>query len=168
MQINSLPPILQNEENKQKIKMIGVPAILSAGTAFIATRTPKGAEGGFKLSKRLSKSAKAGVITAAVMGILSLKKDDLINIKNKITGLFSSIKTEKQTAADTEDNSVKISSDEPESITIEPQINNEEFESETFEDDANINNEIDLTAEPADLNKTAQTNPFSSFQQTIG
>lgn len=165
MQINSLPPILQTEESKQKAKMIGAPALLSAGTAFIATKTPKGAEGGFKLSKRLSKSAKAGLITAAVMGVLSLKKDDLINVKNKVTGLFNRNKTEKQPAADTENNSAETSSDEPENITIKPQISNEEFEPETFEDDAELNNEINLTAEPADLNKTAQIDPFSNFNK---
>ncbi len=91
MQINfnSMPAFLNNEETKEKAKTIGAPAILSAGAAFLASKSPKDAPNPVKITKRLSKAGKAGIITAAVMALLTINKDKVVSginsIKDKIT-----------------------------------------------------------------------------------
>lgn len=92
MQVNFNPAInsfLNNEEAKEKAKVVAVPAILSAGSAFIASKAPKDALNPVKITQRLSKGLKAGVITAAVMALLTVNKDKIIaginNLKDKFT-----------------------------------------------------------------------------------
>lgn len=91
MQINfnSMPAFLNNEETKEKAKTIGAPAILSADAAFLASKSPKDAPNPVKITKRLSKAGKAGIITAAVMALLTINKDKVVSginsIKDKIT-----------------------------------------------------------------------------------
>ena len=84
-----MPAFLNNEETKEKAKTIGAPAILSAGAAFLASKSPKDAPNPVKITKRLSKAGKAGIITAAVMALLTINKDKVVSginsIKDKIT-----------------------------------------------------------------------------------
>lgn len=111
MQINfnSMPAFLNNEETKEKAKTIGAPAILSAGAAFLASKSPKDAPNPVKITKRLSKAGKAGIITAAVMALLTINKDKVVSginsIKDKITSKKSSdtnkIETAQKTPEDT-------------------------------------------------------------------
>lgn len=128
MQINfnSMPAFLNNEETKEKAKTIGAPAILSAGAAFLASKSPKDAPNPVKITKRLSKAGKAGIITAAVMALLTINKDKVVSginsIKDKITSKKSpdtnkietaqnpaNAETAKTESADT----IKLSQDTP-------------------------------------------------------
>ena len=104
MQINfnSMPAFLNNEETKEKAKTIGAPAILSAGAAFLASKSPKDAPNPVKITKRLSKAGKAGIITAAAMALLTINKDKVVSsinsIKDKITSKKSPDTNEIETA----------------------------------------------------------------------
>ena len=104
MQINfnSMPAFLNNEETKEKAKTIGAPAILSAGAAFLASKSPKDAPNPVKITKKLSKAGKAGIITAAVMALLTINKDKVVSginsIKDKITSKKSPDTNEIETA----------------------------------------------------------------------
>ena len=83
MQVNSIQTVFQNEENRTKAKYIGAGTLLSAGSAFLATKASKNAQDTFKMSNRIAKTAAAGVIAAGVMTLLTLKKDDFVAIKDK-------------------------------------------------------------------------------------
>ena len=63
MEISSIPPF-NTENNKERAKKYGAPAVMSAGAVMLATRAPKDTENPIKFSKRLTMSAKAGVATA--------------------------------------------------------------------------------------------------------
>jgi len=102
MQINSLPPVIQNEKFQEKAKTVGAPALLAAGASFIGSKAPKGVENNLKLTKRLSKSAKAGLAAAVVMGLLTLKKEDIEGVKNKASELINKIKPQKKEQTTTE------------------------------------------------------------------
>ena len=67
MQVNSIQTVFQNEENRTKAKYIGAGTLLSAGSAFLATKASKNAQDTFKMSNRIAKTAAAGVIAAGVM-----------------------------------------------------------------------------------------------------
>lgn len=91
MQINSIP-VLNSEIGREKVKTIGVPAILTAGATLIATKAPKGVEDTFKLSTRIGKATKAGLITAAVMALLTTKKDEIALLGRKVKEGFSNLR----------------------------------------------------------------------------
>lgn len=95
MQINSIQTVFQNEENRTKAKYIGAGTLLSAGSAFLATKASKNAQDTFKMSNRIAKTAAAGVIAAGVMTLLTLKKDDFIAIKDKAMGLINKNKSQE-------------------------------------------------------------------------
>ena len=59
MQVNSIQTVFQNEENRTKAKYIGAGTLLSAGSAFLATKASKNAQDTFKMSNRIAKTAAA-------------------------------------------------------------------------------------------------------------
>ena len=91
MQINSLP-ILNSESGKEKIKTIGVPTLLASGTAFIASKAPKNALDTVKFTTRLKKATYAGLITAAIMTILTTQKEEVKQVGEKVKTGFKSLK----------------------------------------------------------------------------
>ncbi len=97
MQVNSIQTVFQNEENRTKAKYIGAGTLLSAGSAFLATKASKNAQDTFKMSNRIAKTAAAGVIAAGVMTLLTLKKDDFVAIKDKAMGLINKNKPQEET-----------------------------------------------------------------------
>ncbi len=160
MGINSLPPFLQSEENKQKIKTIGAPAILAAGATFVASRAPKNlpeavketAKDSFKFSKRVSKTAKAGILTAAVMAVLSLKKEDVTSAVDKVKGLFNKGSKEEQ-AVETVQNADAIQSDE---IAQGAEIEQEEIQNAATPTPADVQTASAMSAGFPPFNNTQQ------------
>lgn len=195
MQINfnSMPAFLNNEETKEKAKTIGAPAILSAGAAFLASKSPKDAPNPVKITKRLSKSGKAGIITAAAMALLTINKDKVVSginsIKDKITSKKSpdtnkiepaqnpaNAETAKTESADT----IKLSQDTPNNDAApdkaEQIIPAGEAENETSsEEQISPDNKKDDTLKkifirpqaaytPQNNEKEQSTNPFAAIQ----
>ena len=131
MQINfnSMPAFLNNEETKEKAKTIGAPAILSAGAAFLASKSPKDAPNPVKITKRLSKAGKAGIITAAVMALLTINKDKVVSGINSIKDKITSKKSPDTNKIETAQNPANMETAQktPEDTIILPQetLNNE-------------------------------------------
>lgn len=131
MQINfnSMPAFLNNEETKEKAKTIGAPAILSAGAAFLASKSPKDAPNPVKITKRLSKAGKAGIITAAVMALLTINKDKVVSGINSIKDKITSKKSPDTNKIETAQNPANMETAQktPEDTIILPQetLNND-------------------------------------------
>lgn len=93
MQVNSIQSsiqtVFQDKENRNKAKYIGAATLLSAGSAFLATKPAKNAVNQVKTSGRILKATGAGIIAAGVMTLLSLKKEDFAAIKDKAMGFIN-------------------------------------------------------------------------------
>lgn len=94
MEISSFTGILNSDKTKEKAKTVAAPALLASGAAFLASKAPQGAADTVKLSTRLSKAGKAGLITAGVMALLTVNKEEISNLKDKFSGLLKRNKTE--------------------------------------------------------------------------
>ena len=89
MQINSIQTVFQDKENRTRAKYIGAATVLSAGSAFLATKPAKDAVNCFKTSNRLIKAGVAGVVAAGITTLLSMKKEEFAAIKNKVSSFIN-------------------------------------------------------------------------------
>ncbi len=150
MQINSIQTAFQDKENRTRAKYIGAATVLSAGSAFLATKPAKDAVNGMKTSKRILKAGIAGVFAAAATTLLSLKKEEFIAIKDKAVGLFNK-NNDKQAQAE---NNNETANDIPQAIKeMEPTVIQPEMQALE-------------QAEPKEEAQLAK-NPFETFNGTI-
>lgn len=181
MQISSIQTAFQDKENRTKAKYIGAATVLSAGSAFLATKPAKNAINNVKTSNRLLKAGLAGVVAAGVTTLLSMKKEELIAVKDKVAGYFNKNNSENAaTNTQAEQNVTAMEQIQPELQSMEPEAKMaQELPQEAVQQEApTLPEEQPQIQEAGTLaqnatgkteeNQEAETaqNPFASFNTT--
>ena len=181
MQISSIQTAFQDKENRTKAKYIGAATVLSAGSAFLATKPAKNAINNVKTSNRLLKAGLAGVVAAGVTTLLSMKKEELIAVKDKVAGYFNKNNSENTaTNTQSEQNVTTMEQIQPELQSMEPEAKMaQELPQEAVQQEApTLPEEQPQIQEAGTLaqNRTGETeenqkaetaqNPFASFNTT--
>ena len=134
--ITSVPfvnAIQNNPRMQENIKRVAAPALLTSGAVFVATRAPKMAEGAvktaentLKLSTRAKRAGVAGLVTAGIMAVLSLNKQNVVQGVNKVKEIFKRTDGEKalETATGIKDKEEPIQEKEP-AVSTNPFANEE-------------------------------------------
>lgn len=181
MQISSIQTAFQDKENRTKAKYIGAATVLSVGSAFLATKPAKNAINNVKTSNRLLKAGLAGVVAAGVTTLLSMKKEELIAVKDKVAGYFNKNNPENAaTNTQAEQNVTNMEQIQPELQSMEPEAKMaQELPQEAVQQEApTLPEEQPQIQEAGTLaqnatgeteeNQKAETaqNPFASFNTT--
>ncbi len=100
MQVNSTttPPIiakLQEPKVMDKVKKIAVPSLLATGGVLLATKQPKNAVSGMKMTTRLARAGFVGIATAAILTLVNITKNEAVEGVNKVKEIFRKTDGEK-------------------------------------------------------------------------
>ena len=184
MQVNSIQSsiqtVFQDKENRNKAKYIGAATLLSAGSAFLATKPAKNAVNQVKTSGRILKATGAGIIAAGVMTLLSLKKEDCAAIKDK-TMSFINKGNNAQEPAQAAENIIpqpaqQMQVETPQTDLIPQTTNPEEQAQETEQaqnaeqaqetQTATVQPQVDLESTNVEAENAASQNPFAAITAT--
>lgn len=100
MQVNSTttPPIitkLHEPKVMDKVKKIAVPSLLATGSVLLATKQPKNAVSGMKMTTRLTRAGIVGIAMAAILTLVNITKNEAIEGVNRVKEIFRKTDGEK-------------------------------------------------------------------------
>ena len=151
-----IPQILKTPEATKKVAKIAAPSLIASGAVMLATKAPKGAvENPVKMTTRLSRAGLAGIMTAAIVTIITLAdKDKIVQGVNKVKEIFRRNRAEKEL-----DNTKPI---EPAEAKTTPE---KKEETQPLSNETEINNPFANSENvkiPQEENKPAATNPLAT------
>ncbi len=90
-------PVLNTPEKRENVKKYAVPPILTSTMVMVATRAKKGSEvPPLKMTTRLGRAGLAGAITLGAIALVNLNKEKVVQIVDKVKGVFKRNPAEKE------------------------------------------------------------------------